>query len=74
MDELSPPERRREFSRSSFFSNIRRCQLIRWQYCDSKGRVFSGIAQYENEARRAAEKLSGEKIETKKANAPEGPA
>jgi len=68
--ELTPPERPGQFCSSSFYSNVRHCQLFQWKYRDSEGRVYSGIATSHNKARAAAEKESGEKI----VEAPEGPA
>ena len=70
MHQLKPPEGRREYKRSSFYSKVRHCQLIQWQYRDSDGRVYSGIEKSDRKAKEAAEKESGEKI----GKAPEGPA
>lgn len=56
------PKGLREYKRSSFFSNVRHCQMIQWYYRDSQGNLHSGVAKHESEAKKAAEKASGEKI------------
>ncbi len=60
--ELTPPEGRGEYKRSSMFSNVQHAQLTQWAYRDSKGTLYRGMAASESKAREAAEKASGEKV------------
>lgn len=56
------PSKPGTYKRCSFFSEVRHCQVIRWWYRDTKGKLYSGIEGMESEAKLEAEKQSGEKI------------
>lgn len=52
-----------QFQTEPFFSSVRRRRLVQWDYRDSKGRLFTGIARTIHRARLAAQRLSNETID-----------
>lgn len=53
----------RQFRTEPFFSSVHPRRLVQWEYRDTKGRRFFGIARTIHRARLAAQRASNETID-----------
>lgn len=52
-----------QFKTEPFFSSVHPRRLVQWDYRDTKGRLFTGVARTIHRARLAAQRQSNETID-----------